>query len=365
MARVEGRNKAAHQLNAVRREFEEKVNAMVDEKVAYIKRVIGIRMREFEVRSATLKKQEEDLKASTARLARIEEKSKTYKDLCNAVAGVADKINKAERGRQNLTARKNTTQSAFERWEQQYCQPIKKLADLIWEVDNKKQENDREFAEQSAVVRGQEAQTAALLLQRQQEEVMLNEEKEQFLVEKQEWQLKQGKQLSATEVRAAMEVFLQKKIEQIKPDVLAEAKHSVWMLPKQDFETRKVENLARTKAEGKVEGYRRGYEDGYAQAKLEENEQAYSMGMIDARQEYQLRIIEAKRESRDEGYDLGYEAGYEVGANRNCDEIHTIGYEKGRNAGHSQGHQKGYAKGFSQGLEAVRREADGTAWSSW
>ncbi|CAN9247605.1 unnamed protein product [Alternaria sp. RS040] len=162
-----------------------------------------------------------------------------------------------------------------------------------------------------------------------------------------------------------MEVFLQKKIEQIKPDVLAEAKHSVWMLLKQDFETREVENLARTKAEGKVEGYRRGYEDGYAQAKLEENEQAYSMGMIDARQEYQLRIIEAKRESRDEGYDLGYEAGYEVGANRNCDEIHTIGYEKGRNAGHSQGHQKGYAKGFSQGLEAVRREADGTAWSSW
>ncbi|KAL1796893.1 hypothetical protein ACET3X_005433 [Alternaria dauci] len=238
MARVVDRNKAADQLSAVRKEFEEKVNAMVDEKVADVRQNISIKRRE------------------------VEEKSKTYKDLCDAVTDVADKIDKAERGRQNLTARKNTPQSAFDKWEQQYCQPINKLTDLIQETNNKRDENDREFAEQSAVVREQEAQAAALLIQRQQEQAVLNDEKEHFLAEKQEWRLKQGKELTATEMRAIMEVFLQEKIEQIKPDMLAEAKHSNWTLLKQDFEAREVENVARIKAEGKLEGQRQGYKEG-------------------------------------------------------------------------------------------------------
>ncbi|RYN41197.1 hypothetical protein AA0113_g1577 [Alternaria arborescens] len=65
--------------------------------------------------------------------------------------------------------------------------------------------------------------------------------------------------------------------------------------------TRKVQNRAHTKAKGKLKGHQRGYEEGYAQGKLEENERACSMGMMNARQEHQLRFIEAKRESRDPG----------------------------------------------------------------
>ena len=64
---------------------------------------------------------------------------------------MASRIDKAERGRQNLTARKNTPQSAFNKWEQQFYQPINKLADLIRETDDERQEHEREFSEQRMV----------------------------------------------------------------------------------------------------------------------------------------------------------------------------------------------------------------------
>lgn len=71
-----------------------------------------------------LKKREEAVKASEAKMKRVEAKSKTYQHLCHNILKLGDKVDNALRDVKNLTARKKTHQSAFEKWEKQYCMPV-------------------------------------------------------------------------------------------------------------------------------------------------------------------------------------------------------------------------------------------------
>ena len=349
MRRAEDNLRAIAQLDAARKEFDEKLTAMVTEEVAIVKQDISIRRREVEVRIATLKKRKDHLAASEARLARDEAKSKTYQDLCSAVLDVASRIDKAERGRQNLTARKNTPQSAFHKWEQQFCQPINKLANLIRETDDERKEHEREFSEQRMATQTQQTQAAELLSQIRHEQTILEDEKQHFLVEKREWRSMKGKELTGAEMKRAMEVYLEERIEQIKPMLLEEAKLSNWTLQQQDSKARETVVIT----EAKAQGHRIGYRKGYAEGQEQEDDQSYSIGRKDAEREHRARLLEAMRESYDEGRDVGYEAGWEENF-----EGQNISYQKGRDAGHSQGHQKGHAKGYAEGLAKGRQLGD-------
>jgi len=155
-----------------------------------------------------------------------------------------------------------------------------------------------------------------------------------------------GKELSGAEMKKAMEVYLEERIEQIKPMLLEEAKLSNWTLQQQDSKARETMAITKAKAQGQLLGHRIGYRKGYAEGQEQEENQSYSIGRKDAEREHEARVLEAKRESYDEGREACLEESHEG---------HTISYQKGRDAGHSQGHQKGHAKGYAEGLAEGRR----------
>lgn len=155
-----------------------------------------------------------------------------------------------------------------------------------------------------------------------------------------------GKELTGAEMKRAMEVYLEERIEQIKPMLLEEAKLSNWTLQQQDSKARETMAITKAKAQGQLLGHRIGYRKGYAEGQEQEENQSYSIGRKDAEREHEARVLEAKRESYDEGREACLEESHEG---------HTISYQKGRDAGHSQGHQKGHAKGYAEGLAEGRR----------
>lgn len=129
----------------------------------------------------SLKKPEEDGKASVLRVKQIQEKLKKYKYLSDAVSSMSDKVEKAVRDMRNLAARKTTAQPAFEKWYRQYCEPSKALVDLVRQVE----------AEPEAV---QEREERAVNLAQHHEGAMaaLAEELQQYTKERREWYLQKG-----------------------------------------------------------------------------------------------------------------------------------------------------------------------------
>jgi hypothetical protein len=181
-------------------------------------------MQEAAEKLAPVTKREQQLKAAKARLAQQEEKTYTYEDLCDVVTSIADKIARAERGRSNLTARKNTLQSASGKWEKEYCEPVIQLADLVRQVNIERDEHERKFAELVKTVQEREEQAAKLLQQRQQEITLLLEEKQRFIGEQDEWRHQKGQDLSETELKDTMKEYMENKIEELKPSMIHEAR---------------------------------------------------------------------------------------------------------------------------------------------
>ncbi|KAI4907868.1 hypothetical protein J4E90_009276 [Alternaria incomplexa] len=258
------------------------------EKKEYEKKV-----RVAEDKLASLEQREETLKIATMKLKHLETKSKTFQDLSDAVVAMGAKVEKASRDMKNSAARKSTQQSAFDKWERQYCEPSIRLVQLNEQVKQERDENREEHAVRSRRLQEQEISQSQTTDQNEEEKARLAVERQAFLAEKQAWYLKKGQTLSETEFKLTLNVCVEKRLEEITPLIVKEAQRYIWTLQEADWDERKTESIANAKEQGHEDGYTQGLAEGRRIASTDRGE------------------IEC--EAYNDGYSVGYEAGKTFG----------------------------------------------------
>ena len=216
---------------------------------------------------ASLAEREKDLKAGELRIKQIHVKSKTYQDLSNIVSDMGSKMEKSVRDMRNPSARKHTTQSASDKWQENYCVPNTRLTDITQTVERERDDNRQKYVERINAVREREEQTTELLQRRQYEVELLADERQLFSAEQVQWRVCQGQELTETELKDIMEAYVETRIEAIKPAMIREARRCNWALHQHEWATHKTTALAEAREQGVQEVHRQGIDEGYAKGR--------------------------------------------------------------------------------------------------
>ncbi|KAH9868706.1 hypothetical protein J1614_007778 [Plenodomus biglobosus] len=321
-----------------------------------------------------VEKRESELRQKEAKLKQTVSRSKTYRDLCNALTNIGTKYDNAARDMRNLTARRITAQPAFEKWEKQYCEPMTEMMRLHDQVKLERDQGRQELARRETVLDEREDNIKELTRKAEAKLALLEKQQQHIAEEQRQWRLQKGKELSASESKLVLKDWIEQKVKKIMPEILLEARRCNWVVQKATFDSDHAKACAAAKdlgfQEGRKEGEHAGYVRGSAcgyQAGCDESEVKFQEALKQAFAAEE----QARGEGRDEGFSAGRAEGYqeraelamlqlesardeafENGRDEGLAAGQTIGYERGRSAGHSQGHQKGYAKGISESLEA-------------
>ena len=247
------------------------------------------RMMVAEDKLASLEQREEALKIAKLKLKHLQAKSKTFQDLSDAVVAMGTTVEKASRDMRNSAARKSTLQSAFEKWERQYCEPSIRLVQLNEQLKQERDKNREEHAELNKTLQEQEISHSQTRDQNEEEGARLAIERQAFLAEKQAWHLQRGQTLSDTEFKLTLNVCVEKQLEKITPLIVEEARRYIWTLQEAEWGEHESESIANAKEQG--------YEDGYTE------------GLAEGRRIASADMSEIECEAYDNGYSVGYEAG--------------------------------------------------------
>lgn len=113
--------------------------------------------QELATENALIEKRKEELKVTEAVVKRMEAKSTSYQDLCEAITTIGDKVNKAVQDMRNLTVRKSTPQSAFTKWESRHIGPILQLMELERHVKAERDEMHHMHTERMNALQARES----------------------------------------------------------------------------------------------------------------------------------------------------------------------------------------------------------------
>ncbi|KAI4935223.1 uncharacterized protein J4E92_002511 [Alternaria infectoria] len=269
------------------------------------------RTKEAEDKLAELKKREEDLKVAETRVKHDRAKSKNIQDLLDAVAAIGTKVEKANQDMRNLSARKSTPQSAIDKWTKQYCEPNIRVVDLGKQIRAERESYRKEHEESLKKAQGLENLLNQRARRQEQSLAVLTADRKKFETEQQAWRLQKGQELSGSELKSTMEVWLTEKVDQLRPAIETEASRRNWILQQREWDSHKKSMMEMARMKAYKEGHSKGKRGGYAEGLREETDEAYQRAYEDGRSDsveshdiWQLRLSEQTYEAFYNGYDM-------------------------------------------------------------
>jgi len=269
------------------------------------------RTKEAEDKLAGLEKREEDLKVAETRVKHDRAKSKNIQDLLDAVAAIGTKVEKANQDMRNLSARKSTPQSAIDKWTKQYCEPNIRVVDLGKQIRAERESYRKEHEESLKKAQGREELLDQRTRSLEQSLAALTVDRIKFQTEQQTWRLQKGEELSGSELKSTMEVWLTEKVDQLRPAIETEASRRNWVLQQREWDSHKKSMMEMARGKAYKEGHSQGKREGYAEGLREESEEAYQRAYEDGRSDsiqchdtWQLRLHEKAYEAFYDGYDM-------------------------------------------------------------
>ncbi|KAJ4374271.1 hypothetical protein N0V83_003012 [Neocucurbitaria cava] len=331
IGRAEDKNKAAAKMAELRDEYKKRLRTARSGSVA-----TANAQHEKEVRAA-LRKRENNIKVAEAKARRMQEESKTYQDLCDGIQSLGNRTETALRQMRTLTAAKNRAQAAFNRWETSFCEPNIRFLDLNRKIKEEREEIRQHHAEQMELVCDQKEQLDKLTQQKVEELASLDEQLRDLAAEKKAWRLQKGQELSElseSEQKGAMEVWMEQKIEEIKPLIMQEATKHAWSLQKPQWELQTAAALEIAEERGHKRGHWEGDKEGYVRGHKEGDEEGYARGQLDGYEKgttdantFVSRLIKQARSKAREG---AYKEGHKTGLREGGYSSFAEGFDMGR-----------------------------------
>jgi hypothetical protein len=234
-------------------------------------------LTEAEEKIVAVNKRQEKLQEAKEHVKRVQSKSKTYRDFCDALQRMGNQVEKAARDMDILVADKKVAKLAFEKWEKTNCQPLTNLMDFWRRVETAQDDNRREHAERMMATKEREEQISQSEARYKDAVDTFADERRRFLHEQQEWREAQSQQLNGLELNEIIETRVRNEVISLKPQMLAEANRLGHVLAKQDWEAEKTvapttarqEGFGAGKGEGYAEGLDHGQRAGFADGRHE------------------------------------------------------------------------------------------------
>jgi flagellar biosynthesis/type III secretory pathway protein FliH len=385
IARGDERKHSAGVIDKIFKEQQQNLQTMCTHALSGVRKESEKKMKQASDMLALLDEREQGVKAVENKVEQMGAKSKAFADLCNAVVDMGKKTDKAVRDMSNLASRRNPLKSAYDKWIEKHCGPIFELVALNTRFKQEHDEYDRQHNERLADLQKQNMHLAELVTQKEQELLILEEERQQFLAEQYKWRFQRWHTLSSPEDKMSMGIWLEDQIKELKPILLEEARRCNWESLRSEWDEHKSTAIADATEVGLKEGHNKGIQEGYTKGE----KHGYTVGLEEGkhagRLEFQDDMEDVIEEARSKGWLAGQEEGYTVGEasgyargmaegqeqestegilkgrdqgyTEGLADGETVGYYKGRSTGHFRGHQRGYEKGRAEGQEAGRKEA--------
>jgi hypothetical protein len=226
-------------------------------------------MQEAEEKIVAVNERQEKLQEAEEHVKRVQSKSKTYRDFCDALQKMGNQVEKAARDMDILVADKKVAKLAFEKWEKTNCQPLTNLIDFWRRVETAQDDNRREHAERMTATKEREEQISQSEARHRDAVDTFADERRSFLHEQQEWRQAKSQQLNGPELNEIIEIRVRNEVNSLKPQMLAEANRLGHVLAKQDWEAEKSVVLATARLGGFEAGKGDGYAEGLADRQRE------------------------------------------------------------------------------------------------